>query len=100
LAATFLISGLASGPAALADDDRPHLRAGNLLLSRVIYDNNPNNIVAASALARSGIKCGSRLTSKIRAVNFIGSRRAPSSCRAYLADQRMARILGNAPLPH
>jgi hypothetical protein len=50
LAATFLLSSLVGGPAALAEDDGPLLRPGNLLLSRVIYDNNPNNIVAGTPL--------------------------------------------------
>lgn len=38
-----LSAGLASTPLALADDD--DFRPGNLLLSRVVYDNNPNNVV-------------------------------------------------------
>jgi hypothetical protein len=46
LAVAVLLSGLASIPVALADDDDTDLRPGNLLLSRVVYDNNPNNVVA------------------------------------------------------
>ena len=46
LAVAVLLSGLASIPVALADDDDADLRPGNLLLSRVVYDNNPNNVVA------------------------------------------------------
>jgi hypothetical protein len=46
LAVTFFLSGLAGGPVALADDDNPHFRPDHLLLSRVVYDNNPNTIVA------------------------------------------------------
>jgi hypothetical protein len=46
VAVTALLAGLANGPAALADDDDADLRPGNLLLSKVIYDNNPNNVVA------------------------------------------------------
>ena len=43
LAATLFVSGLAGGPAALADSD--YFQPGNLLLSRVVYDNNPNNVI-------------------------------------------------------
>jgi hypothetical protein len=50
LAAAFLVSSAAGGPAARAEDDAPHFRPGNLLLSRVIYDNNPNNIVPGAQL--------------------------------------------------
>jgi hypothetical protein len=32
------------GPAALADSD--YFQPGNLLLSRALYDNNPNNVQA------------------------------------------------------
>jgi hypothetical protein len=46
LAVAVLLSGLASIPVALADDDDADLRPGNLLLSRVVYDNNPNNVTA------------------------------------------------------
>ena len=46
LAAVVLLSGLANIPVALADDDDADFRPGNLLLSRVIYDNNPNNVTA------------------------------------------------------
>jgi hypothetical protein len=46
LAVTFLLSGLAGGPVALADDDNPHFQPDHLLLSRVVYDNNPSTIVA------------------------------------------------------
>jgi hypothetical protein len=41
-----LLSGLSTIPAALADDDDAYFWPGNLLLSRVVYDNNPNNITA------------------------------------------------------
>ena len=50
LAATVFFSGLAGGAVALADDDGPLLRPGNLLLSRVIYDNNPSTIAPGTAL--------------------------------------------------
>ncbi len=41
-----LLLGVTGLPVALADDDQPHLRPDHLLLSRVIYDNNANTIVA------------------------------------------------------
>jgi hypothetical protein len=50
LAVMVLLSGLASIPVALADDDDADLRPGNLLLSRVVYDNNANNVIAGVAL--------------------------------------------------
>jgi hypothetical protein len=50
VAALALLAGLATGPAALADDDDADLRPGNLLLSKVIYDNNANNVVAGVTL--------------------------------------------------
>jgi len=46
LAVSFLLSGIAGGPVALADDDHPHFRPDHLLLSRVVYGNNPSTIVA------------------------------------------------------
>jgi hypothetical protein len=46
LALTLLLSGVAGGPTARADDEGPDLRPGNLLVSRVVYDNNPKNVVA------------------------------------------------------
>jgi hypothetical protein len=49
LAVMVLLSGLASIPVALADDDAD-LRPGNLLLSRVVYDNNANNVTAGVTL--------------------------------------------------
>jgi hypothetical protein len=48
LAATLFVSGFAGGPAALADSD--YFQPGNLLLSRVIYDNNPNNVTIGMTL--------------------------------------------------
>ena len=39
---------LIQSPTAFADDD--DFRPGNLLVSRVVYDNNPNNIVAGVTL--------------------------------------------------
>jgi hypothetical protein len=44
--ATLLLAGLSHSPAALAEDDGGDLRPGNLLVSRVVYDNNPANVVA------------------------------------------------------
>jgi hypothetical protein len=43
-----LSAGLASSSAALADD--ADFEPGNLLLSRVVYDNNPNNVVVGQTL--------------------------------------------------
>jgi len=40
---------LVQSPTAFADDDAD-FRPGNLLVSRVVYDNNPNNIVAGVTL--------------------------------------------------
>ena len=47
LAVVVLLASLANAPVAVADDDDDaDLHPGNLLLSKVIYDNNANNIVA------------------------------------------------------
>ena len=45
LAVTLVASGFAGGQVALADDDDGHLQPGNLLVSRVVYDNIPSNLV-------------------------------------------------------
>src|ERR1700686_1385232 len=50
LAVPLLISGAAGGPSARAEDDGVELRPGNLLVSRVIYDNNPKNVEAGVTL--------------------------------------------------
>jgi hypothetical protein len=50
LAVTLLLTGLTHTQSALADDDEGNFRPGNLLVSRVIYDNNPNNVVAGVTL--------------------------------------------------
>jgi hypothetical protein len=50
LAVSFFLSGLAGAPVALADDDHPGFRPDHLLLSRVIYDNNPSTIAVGSTL--------------------------------------------------
>src|SRR5579872_4466614 len=52
LTISIVLSGVA---VALADDDdrnfdRDGFRPGNLLLSRVVYDNNPNNVAAGAQL--------------------------------------------------
>ena len=44
-AATLLAAGLTYTQSAVADDD-DGFRPGNLLVSRAVYDNNPNNVVA------------------------------------------------------
>src|SRR6516162_4671675 len=48
LAVTLLLSGAAGAPAAHAD--ALVLQPGNLLVSRSVYDNNPNNVVVGSLL--------------------------------------------------
>jgi hypothetical protein len=49
LAVTLLLSGVAGGTGALADDDDVSFRPGNLLVSRSVYDNNnPANVVAGT----------------------------------------------------
>src|ERR1700678_4488979 len=50
LAITLFASGLAGIPAALADDDGDGFQPGNLLVSRVVYDNNANNVQAGVTL--------------------------------------------------
>jgi hypothetical protein len=52
--AALLLPGLAHVPAAFADDDDADFRPGNLLVSRVVYDNNPNNVVAGVTLLPPG----------------------------------------------
>ena len=52
---------LVQSPTAFADDDAD-FRPGNLLVSRVVYDNNPNNIVAGVTLLPPGC-VGSACTS-------------------------------------
>src|ERR1700736_5092058 len=46
LVVVVLMSGLAGGTVAFADDDDAGFRPGNLLVSRAVYDNNPNNVQA------------------------------------------------------
>ena len=50
LTITFLLSGVASVTGAFADDDNVNFRPGNLLISRSVYDNNPQNVVAGTTL--------------------------------------------------
>jgi hypothetical protein len=50
LAVTAVLAGVTHTPLALADDDDADFRPGNLLVSRVVYDNNPDNIVAGVTL--------------------------------------------------
>ncbi len=54
LAITLLLSGLAHTHVALADDDNAVFQPGNLLVSRAVYDNNPNNVVAGVTLLPPG----------------------------------------------
>jgi len=58
LAISVLVLGLGYGPAALADDDEWGFQPGNLLVSRVVYDNNPNNIVAGVTQLPPGCTSG------------------------------------------
>src|SRR6516162_5016660 len=48
LAVTLLLSGAAGAPPAHADD--LVLQPGNLLVSRSVYDNNPNNVTVGESL--------------------------------------------------
>jgi hypothetical protein len=48
LAFTLVLSGLATSPAVRADGSK--FQPGNLLVSRVLYDNNQNNVVAGVTL--------------------------------------------------
>jgi hypothetical protein len=50
LAVTLLLFGLTQAQIALGDDDNVDIQPGNLLVSRVVYDNNPINIVAGVTL--------------------------------------------------
>lgn len=49
LAVTVLLAGLAYAQLVLADDGAT-FRPGNLLISRSVYDNNPNNVVVGAQL--------------------------------------------------
>lgn len=50
LAATLAVSALAGSQIAFGDDEDDFLRPGNLLVSRSVYDNNPNNVVAGTTV--------------------------------------------------
>ncbi len=50
LAATLLLTGFTHTQVAVADDDDGGFRPGNLLVSRVVYDNNPNNVTVGAQL--------------------------------------------------
>jgi hypothetical protein len=50
LAVTLFLSGVVSVTGALADDNDVNFRPGNLLISRAVYDNNPENVVAGTTL--------------------------------------------------
>jgi hypothetical protein len=50
LAVAVLLAGLTRAQLAIAVDDESDFRPGNLLVSRVIYDNDPNNVVAGVTL--------------------------------------------------
>src|SRR3974390_895447 len=46
LSSALFLTLLAGGPAAFADDDDFHFEPGNLLVSRVVYDNQASNVSA------------------------------------------------------
>jgi hypothetical protein len=46
LDAALVLAALASSPAALAQTDSAYFLPNKLMVSRVVYDNNPNNVVA------------------------------------------------------
>ncbi len=50
VAVTLLLSGVAGSNGALADDDNANFKPGNLLISRSVYDNNPENVVAGTTV--------------------------------------------------
>ena len=50
LAVTFFLSGVVGATGAFADDDDAKFRPGNLLISRSVYDNNPENVVAGTTV--------------------------------------------------
>jgi len=50
LGAALVIAVLAAGPAAFAQSGSAYFLPNNLLLSRVVYDNNPNNVVVGMQL--------------------------------------------------
>ena len=52
LAVILFAFGLGAVSVAQADDDDADLRPGNLLLSRVVYDNNPNTVTASVTMPR------------------------------------------------
>jgi hypothetical protein len=73
--AALLLAGAAYIPAAVADDDA-RFWPGNLLLSRVVYDNNPNNVVAGVTLLPPGC--------------------AGSACKAAVAGGTYPQVFNNA----
>ena len=50
LSAVLILFALGSGSVAFAQGDSAYFLPNNLLLSRVVYDNNPNNVVAGMQL--------------------------------------------------
>jgi hypothetical protein len=50
LAITFFLSGVVSVTGAFAGDDDANFKPGNLLISRSVYDNNPENVVAGTTV--------------------------------------------------
>jgi hypothetical protein len=58
MAATALLCGFALSSSALADDEDADFRPGNLLVSRVVYDNNADNVVAGVTVLPPGCVSG------------------------------------------
>jgi hypothetical protein len=50
LGATLVLAALASSPAALAQKGSAYFLPNNLVVSRVVYDNNPNNVMVGEQL--------------------------------------------------
>jgi hypothetical protein len=75
VAVILVASGVGGGPAARADD--ADLQPGNLLLSRVVYDNNPNNVTVGMMLPPG---C------------------TPANCVTAVADGTYPGVFNNAPI--
>jgi hypothetical protein len=50
MAVTLFLSGVVGATGAFADEDDINFRPGNLLVSRSVYDNNPESVVAGTTL--------------------------------------------------
>src|SRR5262249_26172699 len=54
MAATALLCSFALTSSTQADDEDAGFQPGHLLVSRVVYDNNPNNVVAGATVLPPG----------------------------------------------